>query len=354
MELSANTQAILLLTAPLTGGRGVSSSRAADPLKPLEYRRLAQFLRDAEQEPAALLEADPDKLLRASGKWLEADRLKRLLGRGALLSQAIERWQARAIWVVSRADPDYPRYLKKRLGTAAPPVLYGCGSATRLDNRGLAVVGSRNVDASLIDYTERVGRLVAEAARSIVSGGARGIDQAAMRGALEAGGHAVGVLADSLERAAVRREHRDALMDGRLVLVSPYDPAVGFRPWRAMDRNKLIYALADAALVVNSDYNKGGTWTGATEQLDKLRIVPIYVRTNGDMGRGLQALVDRGAQPWPHPGTREELEKLLDMPPEADRRDWQQSATSRRLTETANVQVDRQSESTESGQGHLF
>ena len=48
-----------------------------------------------------------------------------------------------------------------------------------------------------------------------------------------------------------------------------------------MRRNKLIYALADAALVVNADYNKGDTWTGAAEQLDKLKLVPIYARANG-------------------------------------------------------------------------
>src|SRR5260370_3099961 len=47
-----------------------------------------------------------------------------------------------------------------------------------------------------------------------------------------------------------------------------------------MRRNKLIYALADAALVVNSDYEKGGTWAGAVEQLEKLHLVPMYVRTD--------------------------------------------------------------------------
>ena len=65
------------------------------------------------------------------------------------------------------------------------------------------------------------------------------------------------------------REHREALMDGRLVLACPYDPAARFQVGQAMQRNKLIYALSDAALVVNSDYGKGGTWTGATEQLDR-------------------------------------------------------------------------------------
>ena len=179
------------------------------------------------------------------------------MGRGFLLSQAIERWQARAIWVVSRADADYPRRLKTRLKDDAPPILYGCGDAAILDTGGLAVVGSRHVDDALVEYTEGIGRLAARARRTLVSGGARGIDQAAMRGALEAGGKVAGVLADSLERTALNREHRNFLMDGQLVLISPYDPSAGFNVGHAMQRNKLIYALADAALVVNSDYREG-------------------------------------------------------------------------------------------------
>ena len=86
-----------------------------------------------------------------------------------------------------------------------------------------------------------------------------------MRGGLEAGGRSVGILANGLERAALNRENRTPLMDGRLVLVSPYDPAARFLVGHAMQRNKLIYALSEAALVVNSDYGHGGTWAGATE-----------------------------------------------------------------------------------------
>ena len=78
-----------------------------------------------------------------------------------------------------------------------------------------------------------------------------------------------------------------------------------------MQRNKLIYALADAALVVSSDYEKGGTWSGAIEQLEKLRLVPVYVRSNGEIGRGLEALRHKGALPWPNPETPEALSEAL-------------------------------------------
>jgi predicted Rossmann fold nucleotide-binding protein DprA/Smf involved in DNA uptake len=240
-------------------------------------------------------------LLRACQPVIEEARLQRLLGRGFMLSQAIERWQARAIWVVSRADDIYPRRLKTRLREDAPAVLYGCGDINLIETGGLAVVGSRYVDEKLIDYTMAVGRLAARAGKTLVSGGAKGIDQAAMRGALEEGGKVSGVLADSLERTAMKREHRNLLIDGQFVLISPYDPNAGFNVGNAMQRNKIIYALADASLVVNSDFKRGGTWTGASEQLDKLKLVPVYVRLTGDVSEGLNALHKKGAIPWPNP-----------------------------------------------------
>ena len=308
LELSANTQAILLLTAPLIVGRAKSP---ADPLSAGEYRRLARRLRELRREPADLLESNVGEILEECRLDLDCGRLERLLGRGFLLSQALERWRTRAIWVMSRADAEYPRRFKKRVGGAAPPVLYGCGDAGILDSGGLAVVGSRKVSEALIEYTKAVGRLTAAAGRTLVSGGARGIDQAAMRGALDGGGRVIGVMADGLEKAVLRREYRDALIEGRLVLICPYDPAARFQVGHAMQRNKLIYALASAALAVNSDYQKGGTWAGAVEQLDNLKFVPVYVRAQGETGRGLDALRERGAMPWPDPRAPEDLREIL-------------------------------------------
>ena len=309
-SLSQNTQAILLLTAPLIAGRGSSSSEL---LTPGEYKRLARHLREIQRQPADLVSPDASELLRACQPVIEESRLQRLLGRGFLLSQVIERWQARAIWVISRADDQYPRRLKARLREDSPAVLYGCGDIGLLDSGGIAVVGSRHVDESLIDYTMAVGRLAARARRTLVSGGAKGIDQAAMRGALEAGGKVSGVLADSLEKTTMNRENRNLLLDGQLVLISPYDPGAGFNVGNAMQRNKLIYALADASLVVSSDLNKGGTWTGAIEQLDKLKFVPVYVRSTGESSVGLDALRGKGAIPWPNPQDADEFEGVFDV-----------------------------------------
>lgn len=297
-NLSPNTQAILLLTAPLLAGQRETTDEL---LTPGEYKRLARFLREQQKQPSDLLASEAADLLQDCASVIDPERLKRLLGRGFLLTQAIERWQSRAIWVASRADADYPRRLKTRLKEDAPAVLYGCGDRRLLEGGGLAVVGSRLADDALLEYTQAVGRLCAKACKTLVSGGAKGIDQAAMRGALEADGRTIGVLADSLERTAMNREHRNLVLDGRLVLVSPYDPNAGFNVGNAMQRNKLIYTLADAGLVVNADFKKGGTWAGAVEQLDKLRLVPVYVRSTGEPSEGLQTLAQKGALPWPNP-----------------------------------------------------
>lgn len=308
--LSPNTQAILLLTAPLIAGRGNASQ---DLLSPGEYKRLARHLREIQRQPSDLVSPDAAEILRACQPVIDENRLQSLLGRGFLLSQVIERWQARAIWVVSRADAEYPRRLKAQLREDAPAVIYGCGDMSLLDSGGLAVVGSRHVDDSLIDYTMAVGRLAAQARKTLVSGGAKGIDQAAMRGALEAGGKVCGVLADSLERTTMNREHRNLLLDGQLVLISPYDPSAGFNVGNAMQRNKLIYALADTSLVVSSDLNKGGTWAGAIEQLDKLKFVPVFIRSTGESSAGLDGLRKKGALPWPNPQDVDSFEDVFNV-----------------------------------------
>src|SRR5205807_2676422 len=55
------------------------------------------------------------------------------------------------------------------------------------------------------------------------------------------------------------------------------------------------------------------TWAGAVEQLEKLRLVPVYVRSNGETEKGLEALQRMGALPWPNPGTPESLVEALSV-----------------------------------------
>lgn len=311
--LSPNTQAILLLTAPLIVGR----SARAEVLTPTKYSRLCSYLRSIQKEPADLIEHGAEDLLaecvQAINKpQINRERLLNLLGRGFLLSQAVGSWRQRGIRVVSHMDEAYPQRFKDRLEDKAPSILYGCGDHTLLDGGGLAVVGSRKVDEEILEYARNIGGLAASAGRTIVSGGARGVDQAAMNGALEAGGKSIGILANNLKRAVTNRTHRNAILNEQLVLISPYDPSSRFMVWQAMGRNKLIYALTDAALVVNAEKGKGGTWEGAKEQLQKLRLASVYVRSTGTPSEGLEALKQMGAKPWPNPDSGDAFEEMLD------------------------------------------
>jgi len=300
-----------------------------------EYNQLARLLREKQKQPADLIGVDAGEVTGLCGKHFGNERLEALLGRGFLLSQAVERWSARSIWVISRADPSYPKRLKARLKEDAPPLLYGCGDLALLEKGGLAVVGSRHVDEGLISYTEGIGKLAAEAHRTLISGGAKGIDKAAINGALQSRGEAVAVMSDSMERAAVARENLEPLMDHRLLLVSPYDPAAGFNVGNAMQRNKVIYALADAGLVVTSDFEKGGTWTGAIEQLERFHFVPVFVRNGDNAGRGNAALIHHGGRPWPNPENGAELGQMLAAAVEAMAAEPKQEALSFALREQA-------------------
>ena len=307
-HVSTNTQAILLLTAPLIASKKVESAAL---LKPAEYNRLARLLVTKGKQPANLLDPAAAELIDDCGSQFGVDRIKSLLGRGFLLSQAVDRWHSRGIWVISRADAAYPKRLKAKLRENAPPILYGCGEQSLLELGGLAVVGSRNIDDTLLKYTMNVGALAAASNRPIVSGAARGIDSSAMAGALERGGVVIGVMADSLEKAALAKGNREALREGRLVLISSYDPTAGFNVGHAMQRNKSIYALADVGLVVTSDFEKGGTWAGAIEQLEKLHYVPVFVRNGADCGKGNAALIQHGGRPWPEPNSPQELSAAI-------------------------------------------
>lgn len=289
--LSPDTQAVLLLCGALHEG----GQDAARPLSPSEYNRLAQWLRNAGLRPADLLTGDGEARLSSFvDEKISLDRLERLLKRGALLGLQVESWTNQGLWIVSRSDADYPDRLRERLKHLSPPLLYGVGRSELLNDGGLAIVGSRAADARALDFTERVAIRCAREGIQVLSGGAKGIDAAAMYAALKAGGIAVGILADSLARMSLAGEVRAALSEDKMVLVSPYAPHVGFNVGNAMGRNKLIYALSDWALVISSEANKGGTWAGATENL-KHGWASLFVRMEDKVPSGNQQLLAQGA-----------------------------------------------------------
>ena len=307
-EISENTKAILLLTGQLIRGGGRADAK---PLTAAEYNKLAQWLHKAGKEPADLLSIERHQELHDLPAEIDPVRIGMLLKQWFAMGLAIEFWQKRSIWVMSRADSAYPVNLKKKLREQAPALLYGCGSSSLLQTGGLVVEGSRNAKERALACARQFGHLAGEAGHTVISGGARGVDRAAMDGALAAGGNAIGVLADRLENAVLNHRHREPLREGRLTLVSSFDPSVRFQTWNAMARNKVIYALGDAGLVINSAFGKGGTWSGAVEQLERLRSVPIYVLADGETREGIGALLSKGALPWPNPTSPEEMAKIL-------------------------------------------
>lgn len=293
--LPPDTQAILLLCASFGQNREIEPQ----PLTLGEYNSLAKWLQENKMRPADLLiQTGKVSLQDIPENFLDYNRLFALLERGMLLSLAVEKWTNQGLWILARSDAEYPKRLKQILKHLAPTILYGVGNKQQLSQGGLAIVGSRDVDEEGLNYTQKIAQLCAEEQIQIVSGGARGVDQMAMLSALEAGGTAVGVLADSLAKAAVAGKYRQSIKDGKLTLISAYDPHAGFNAGNAMNRNKYIYALSNYSLVISSDFKKGGTWAGAVEALQKIKDVPCFVRQQGNIPEGNLELIKKGAKPF--------------------------------------------------------
>ncbi|CAA9892636.1 DNA-processing protein DprA [Candidatus Methylobacter favarea] len=291
MNLSSTAQATLLLTSYFSK----ASSDDAKPLTNVEWGRFALWLKEKSTTPADLLVSEPRSLLNGwHDSRISVERILQLLNRGHSLALAVEKWQRAGLWVVTRSDSEYPRRLKQRLKTDSPPVLFGCGNKALLNSGGLAVIGSRNASESDLSFTEQVGAKAAAGGIAIVSGGARGVDEAAMLGAVKSGGPVIGVMADSLLRAATSAKWRKGLMDGNTVLVSSFYPEAGFSAGNAMARNKYIYCLADSSLVIHSG-KKGGTLNGAEENLKK-GWVPLWVKPTDDKNAANADLVAKGGR----------------------------------------------------------
>lgn len=288
--INTNTQSILLLTSYFSKSVG-----GAKPLSPTEWGRFAQWLNAQGKTPADLVTAEPHAVLEGwHDEKIPLRRIEQLLERGHALALALEKWSRAGLWVLTRSDADYPKALKHHLRNSAPPVIFGCGNPRLLNQRGIGVVGARKADDADLAYATSLGKRIAMAGMTVVSGGARGVDEAAMQGGLNEEGTVIGIMADSLLSAALASKWRNGLMNNNLVLISPFFPEAGFNAGNAMARNKYIYCLSQAAVVVRSE-TKGGTWNGAIENLKKAW-VPLWVKRDANAESGNYALVSQGAQ----------------------------------------------------------
>ena len=294
--MNPTTQAILLLTAHL------DKHDATKPLSPAEWGRLAAHLHHHQHTPANLLQHALRDLLNGwADKTVSIDRLEKLLQRGSGLAIALEKWQRAGLCILTRADTAYPQRLKKHLGASAPPFFHAIGNlALANPPQALAVVGSRNANPADLKATAELARRAAQAHITINSGGAHGVDEAAMCAALDAGGYSVGILVDSLLRASTSRKWRTALQAGQLLLLTTCHPEAAFNSGNAMARNRYIYTMSDAAAVIHAG-QKGGTISGAGENL-KHHWVPLWVKPSDDPAAANAALVAQGGHWLPADG----------------------------------------------------
>ncbi len=297
MTLSLDSQALILLCSHL----GLSAAPDYAPLTLKDWNPLAKKLFSISKRPSALLDQNKEELMDTLDiTEEEAERYENLLQRSGTVAIELERLKSLGIEVLTRADEDYPARYKERLKESAPTILFYAGEKALLGQPGVAVVGSRHLDEAGQACAEFVGNACGLSGLVLYSGGAKGVDSISMNAALTSRGTAVGILADSLEKSIRNPDNREAISRGDLCLVTPYSPSAPFSVGTAMGRNKLIYTLADYAIVVASDAEKGGTWAGATEAL-KAKWLPVFVLDHQDMPKGNKMLIEKGGLKFPHP-----------------------------------------------------
>jgi predicted Rossmann fold nucleotide-binding protein DprA/Smf involved in DNA uptake len=298
--ISPATRLALILTLRLD--RTTTTDSAGVPFQPRpldasEMTRLARWLQEQGRDALAL-PSSPDAMLDGwQDRTISAERLLALVARQETIDRVVQHWSDQGIWILGRKDSGYPRArLSGRLGEAIPPVLFGIGSQDLLEPGGTAIVGSRDTHVTTLNLAQELGSVEAHAGRTVISGGARGVDERAVHGAFLGNGAAVVVLGDGLTRYIGKRATAEPLAAGTLALISPYAPDAAFSTANAMGRNRLIYCLAEEAIVVASSEGTGGTFIGARDALRR-GWGPIWIAPSDDPHSGNHLLLRAGGRP---------------------------------------------------------
>ena len=266
----------------------------------LSPKRLAIVL--AHHEPAEALD-----LLRCGSRLhpmchrgLPAGRLESLQA-AAGASSIAEMGDALAsadIRVVRQGSADYPPALA--CDPAAPAVLFVRGDHAALESRRVGIVGTRHASAAGRATAGELGAMLSDAGVAVVSGLARGIDSAAHRGVRGADGpgRAVAVVGCAPDHPypRVNAELWEWVAQCGL-LVSEWPPGVGPDAWRFPQRNRILAALSEVVVVVESRERGGSLITArmAAERGIEVMAVPGSPRSRASAGTN-QLLVD-GAAP---------------------------------------------------------
>lgn len=292
MNLTNNAKVTVLLCSYLS-----MNSIEVSPLTIREWNDLAEkLLNSSIKEPAGLISLSTSEIKKELNISDEmANRIYKLLSRGGNIAFSLDDLEKKAISVVTRGDKEYPVRLKKILGKNSPALLYYCGNISLVNHQSIAIVGSRNIDIDGENFARRLSEKAVREGYAICSGGAKGIDQISEQTALSKGGYCISFLSDSMSKKIKNKLYRDSIAAGKMLLISAVNPDAPFNVANAMNRNKYIYALSQSAFVIASDYNKGGTWSGAIENI-KHEWVNTYVWDNTHYA-GNSQLIKMGAFP---------------------------------------------------------
>ncbi|HPY97303.1 MAG TPA: DNA-processing protein DprA [Candidatus Cloacimonadota bacterium] len=262
-----------------------------------QWNNLAvKIANSALKKPASLLNAGKDYLQ----KELELNeeeglRLDFLLKQGANLAFELEKLTRLGIKVTTRSEENYPKRLRALLKAYSPTILYYSGDIELANRDYVAIVGSRDIDDQGLNFAKELTKSTIKEGLGVVSGGAKGVDSIAESSCLDHGGLVISFVSDSLSNKIKNQSIRNAIMEGRLLIMSAVSPYERFFAYNAMDRNKYVYALSQLAVVVASGADKGGTWSGAVENLKK-KWVPLYVRDEIGVPEGNEKLLQQGGK----------------------------------------------------------
>jgi DNA processing protein len=208
--------------------------------------------------------------------------------------------EALGIAVVRRGEPAYPAHLERF--EDAPDLLFVRGELPAVP--GVGIVGTRRCTAYGLELADAYGVAVAEAGWPVVSGLARGIDGAAHRGMVTAGGRGVAVLGCGID-VTYPREHRrlgDQILELGGAIVSEYPP--GSRPdaWRFPLRNRIIAGLSAAVVVVEAGVTGGALITALKAAEYGIAVFAMPGDVDRKASEGTNRLIRDGAFPVFDPG----------------------------------------------------
>lgn len=198
-----------------------------------------------------------------SRSWSESGALAR---RRACRMDACGNWGEDGLFVdvgeTREGEEGYPPGFELLPADSRPRRLSWIGAQQILCARSVMVCGARNASGEGCGLAYRCGRMLAEAGVAVASGYARGVDLAAHRGALEAGGDTLAFLPYGIARFRVHRELGDSFDPELFLAVSELEPWQVFSAHAALRRNKLLVAISEAVIVVEPGEG-GGTWYSA-------------------------------------------------------------------------------------------